>query len=108
MLKRTAIWKNTLGPELDDGFQTERDKLRIALLSLRDNVHFLVGRIAVALPELTQHDITHLDTLWEIASLIIGEDFELTPLEGFVSLNHFLNGVFCHIFAHIIVDAPAG
>jgi hypothetical protein len=84
MLKRTAIWKNTLGPELDDGFQTERDKLRIALLSLRDNVHFLVGRIAVALPELTQHDITHLDTLWEIASLIIGEDFELTPLEGFV------------------------
>lgn len=84
MFKRTAIWQNTLGPKLDDGFQTERDKLRSALLSLRDNVHFLVGRIAVALPELTQHDISHLDTLWEIASLIIGEDFDLTPLEGFV------------------------
>jgi hypothetical protein len=32
----------------------------------------------------TVHDITHIDALWGIASLVVAEDFPMTPTEGFV------------------------
>lgn len=33
---------------------------------------------------MTVHDITHVDGLWQVASVVIGEDYEINPLEGFV------------------------
>lgn len=83
-IERTSIWKNTLGVRPDDEYKVEREELRSAFISLRKNTNYLVTQIATALPELTQHEITHLDALWETSSLIVGDNFELTPLEGFV------------------------
>lgn len=88
--ENTSIWKSTLAYRKSDKYQTERDLLRSAFLSLRKNTTYLVNQIATTLPELTQHNISHLDALWETASLIVGDDFELTPLEGFVLGSAFL------------------
>ncbi|MET8454993.1 HD domain-containing protein [Streptomyces parvulus] len=44
----------------------------------------LAGEISRDLPEFTQHDISHLDALWELADLIAGPDVTLNPAEGFV------------------------
>lgn len=89
-IERTSIWKNTLALRQEDEFQAEREIIRSAFLSLRKNTSYLVTQIATAMPELTQHEISHLDALWETASLIVGDDFELTPLEGFVLGSAFL------------------
>ncbi|MCT4316439.1 ATP-binding protein [Elizabethkingia anophelis] len=82
-IEKTSIWENTLATR-KDGFEKERERLRTSFLGLRDNTRHLVSQIAKVLPDLTQHEISHLDALWETASLIIGDDYQLTPLEGFV------------------------
>ena len=38
----------------------------------------------MSLPELTIHDISHLDALWEVASTVAGTDFHLNPIEAYV------------------------
>ena len=38
----------------------------------------------MSLPELTIHDISHLDALWEVASTVAGSDFPLNPIEAYV------------------------
>jgi hypothetical protein len=50
----------------------------------------LAGEIARDLPDFTVHDITHIDALWEMAQLIAGSDFHLTPTEAFVLGGAFL------------------
>lgn len=82
-IERTSIWKNTLAIG-SDSYEKEREMLRTSFFRLRDNTNHLVSQIAKVLPGLTQHEISHLDALWETASLIIGDDYQLTPLEGFV------------------------
>lgn len=89
-IERTSIWEKTLSSRPSDEYEYERDKLRTAFLSLREKVSYLTTQIASVLPELTQHEISHLDALWETADLIIGDHFELTPLEGFVLGSAFL------------------
>jgi len=83
-IEKTSIWKNTLATRKNDEFKEERDTLRTTFLKFRENTSALVNQISSVLPGLTLHDISHLDALWETASLIVGENFELTPLEGFV------------------------
>lgn len=89
-IERTSIWKSTLGERQDDEYKNEREKLRSAFWDFRDKTKYLVSQVAVTLPELTQHEISHLDALWEIANLIVGDDFELTPLEAFILGGAFL------------------
>jgi hypothetical protein len=36
---------------------------------MRTRVEHLVSRIQVDMPHMTVHDVTHLDALWEIASI---------------------------------------
>ena len=83
-IERTSLWQKSLASVKNDLNKNERDELRTSLLSFRKNAGQLVSRIAVVLPGLTQHEISHLDGLWETASLIAGENYPLTPLEGFV------------------------
>lgn len=83
-IQRTFLWKSTLAEVVNDDYKDEREKLRRAFLELRSKVENLVNQTAGQFPQLTLHDINHLDALWEISSIITGENFELTPLEGFV------------------------
>ena len=59
-------------------------RLLTSLRGTRENVKQLTSRIAGSLPDLTIHDITHLDALWHVAGTVAGPDFRLNPLEGYV------------------------
>lgn len=82
--QKTGLWQSSLAPISDDPLEPYRERLRVALMTCRENVKPIVDRIANVLPGLTVHDVTHLDALWETADLIAGESYPLNPLEGFV------------------------
>ena len=83
-VKNTILWKEAFGDPGDDQYVSEKNELVNSFAAFRSNVATLVARIAADMPGLTQHDITHLDALWETASLICGQGFPLNPLEAFV------------------------
>ncbi|HYV28928.1 MAG TPA: ATP-binding protein, partial [Candidatus Eisenbacteria bacterium] len=83
--EQSGLWRATLANQGDDDQSSrEREQLRNAFYSFRKNTDVLVGRIANELPDLTKHDISHLDALWETATLIAGDSYPMNPLEGFV------------------------
>jgi len=82
--KSSSIWKNTLGRENEQLHPEKIEELRSAFITFRKNASVLVSRISSILPELTQHEISHLDSLWDTASLIVGEDYAINPLEAFI------------------------
>jgi hypothetical protein len=85
VIQRTNLWKKSLAQvDGSDPDSIPRETLRAALISFRKNAESLVSRVHASLPNLTVHDISHLDALWETADLICGENFELTPLEAFI------------------------
>eukprot|EP01013_Petalomonas_cantuscygni_P030171 TRINITY_DN56103_c0_g1_i1.p1 TRINITY_DN56103_c0_g1~~TRINITY_DN56103_c0_g1_i1.p1 ORF type:complete len:852 (+),score=69.39 TRINITY_DN56103_c0_g1_i1:143-2557(+) len=53
---------------------------------------------------MTVHDVTHLDALWEMASIALGENFDLNPAEAFV----FGGAVLLHDSAMTIAAFPGG
>jgi hypothetical protein len=79
----TSPWIGSLQYR-DNVYQAHRDRLRTAYEQFRGRAADLTQQIHRQLPDLTLHDVTHLDALWEIASLIAGSDYPLNPLEGFV------------------------
>jgi histidine kinase/DNA gyrase B/HSP90-like ATPase len=80
----TTIWQSAFAGKSGDQYSEERSFLRGAFLKFRERVSLLVSVIAKDLPDLTVHDISHLDALWETASLIAGSNYHLTPCEAFV------------------------
>ncbi len=88
--QQTRLWESTLAIQAgEDRHGRERERLRSSFVSFRDRVILLAGEIHRALPDYTVHDITHLDALWDIAELVAGPEFQLTPTEAYV-----LGGVF--------------
>ena len=64
----------------------------------------MAGEIPRDLKQLTAHDITHIDALWQIADLIVGDKYPLTPTEAFV-----LGGAFLlHDLGLALASYPAG
>lgn len=88
----TRLWKTTLAnnPTDDPATTLARDKLRVSFISFRERAGLMAAEIHRYLPEFTVHDISHLDALWEIADIIAGEGFSLTPTEGFLLGGAFL------------------
>jgi len=83
-IKQTTLWLRTLDDVNNDKHSDKREELRTAFIKFRDNATHLVAQISSVLPGLTQHDISHLDALWEVADLICGDDYPINPLEAFV------------------------
>lgn len=83
-IKYTKLWHRTLEEVNDDMYKEKRDELRTSFIKFRENAAILVSKISSVLPGLTQHDISHLDALWEVADLICGDNYPLNPLEAFV------------------------
>ena len=88
--ENTTLWQSSLARQENDQFHNERERLRSQFFTFRKKVSQLVTRISAQLPNLTLHDISHLDALWEVASLIAGSDYPLNPLEGFILGGAFL------------------
>jgi hypothetical protein len=86
----TGIWRRTLAEREADPHATARERLRSQFLRFRDNAGTVADEIKRAYPSLTVHGLTHLDALWEMADLIVGADYPLTPAEAFVLGGAFL------------------
>lgn len=78
-----SLWKNSLA-EQNDMHDPKRTELRESYIQARKNISGLLDKIRDDFPNLTLHDISHVDTLWKTASVIIGDDYEITPLEGYI------------------------
>jgi len=50
----------------------------------------LVSKISHELPQLTVHDISHLDALWSIADTLLGDNYDINPAEVYVLAMCFL------------------
>jgi hypothetical protein len=85
----THLWRSSLGAQLTE-FQPERERLRNAFHAFRRGVATLAAEIASSLPTFTVHDISHIDALWGVADTIVGEGYEVTPLEAFALGGAFL------------------
>ena len=80
--KDSSLWCNSLG---NDNYKDEkREKLCDEYESSRKNASFLLDKIRMDFPNLTVHDISHIDNMWHVASTIIGDEYEVNPLEGFI------------------------
>lgn len=82
--QKTTLWRRGFHSDEDSADREACLRLREEFLDMRSRAEKLVSLIAKDIPELTVHDISHLDALWETASLIAGEDYPLNPAEAFV------------------------
>lgn len=100
--EETNLWKKNLAQQGDsDPYKKARERLRRAFIQTRSAVEPLVGAIAKELPDLTMHDITHLDSLWHIADVLMGDEFEINPAETFVlGMSFLLHDAACSTFAY--------
>jgi hypothetical protein len=91
----SGIWKRTLaeqdrGAALADPHAAFRSRLREAFFLFREKAGVLAEEIPLDLKHLTVHDLTHIDALWQIADMIVGEKYPFTPTEAFVLGGAFL------------------
>lgn len=101
--KITSLWKKAFEPQ-NDGLDKARNELVTAYQHFRSRVALLLQQIQKELPSLTLHDITHVGSLWRVASEIAGPGFDLNPAEAFV-----LGGAFLlHDAAHCRAAFPGG
>jgi hypothetical protein len=80
----SGLWQSAFGGRPKDRHGAARKSLRQKFFDLRQKVASLVSQITKDVPGLTIHDLTHLDALWETASLIAGKNFKINPAEAYV------------------------
>ena len=81
--KETLLWKNSID-NTEYGNDSQREELKQAFFRARNNAKFILDKIRSDFPSLTVHDISHVDSLWQVGSVITGNDYDINPLEGFV------------------------
>lgn len=86
--QETVTWKKIFG---DGEHNTDECmRLKVEYEKFRKNAEILAKEISSFLPGFTVHDITHIDALWNMADIILPEDFPLNPAECFVLGGAFL------------------
>jgi hypothetical protein len=84
-IEKTRLWAISLGSkDADQEVERKKERLRSVLQRFHEHVSDLTSKIAATFPQLTIHDVTHLDALWETADLIAGGGYPLNPMEAFV------------------------
>src|SRR6266436_75554 len=81
-IEKSTLWRSAFPTKKRSGRNI--DRLKTSLFTTREKVSLLVSQIPEDLPRVTVHYNTHLDALWETASLIAGNTFKLTPAEAYV------------------------
>ncbi len=82
--ERSYLYLHTLAARDNDPYVKEREMLRVAYENARREIIPILNQISKDFPNLTRHDITHVDALWNVGSVIVGDSYEINPLEGFV------------------------
>lgn len=102
--RMTWLWRQAFVNPIPGVSETEQAFFRDRFLQMRDRAETLVAQIAAAMPGLTVHDITHLDALWETASLVTEGAITISPAEAFV----FGASVLLHDSAMSLAAYPNG
>lgn len=71
---------------------------------MREKAAALVGRIQTDMPTMTVHDVSHLDSLWEMGSILARDKVDLNPPEAFV----FGGAILLHDAAMTVAAYPNG
>ena len=103
-LKDTWLWRHAFVDRRRDSKPSEQEFFRTQFLDVRDRTRHLVARIATDMPGMTVHDITHLDALWDTASVVAEGEIEVNPPEAFV----FGASVLLHDAAMSLAAYPNG
>ncbi len=82
--RQTWLWRQAFQTPRSDSTTEEQEFFRTQYLSIRERAAQLVSRIAVDLPGMTVHDISHLDALWDTASAVAEGAVNVNPAEAFV------------------------
>jgi Histidine kinase-, DNA gyrase B-, and HSP90-like ATPase len=82
--RQTYLWRQAFETPRSDAVPDEQEYFRTQYLVLREKAALLVNRIAADLPGMTVHDVTHLDALWDTASLVANGAVSVNPAEAFV------------------------
>lgn len=82
--RQTWLWRQAFQSPRSDSTTEEQEFFRNQYLSIRERAAQLVSRISVDLPGMTVHDISHLDALWDTASLVAEGAVSVNPAEAFV------------------------
>lgn len=100
----TWLWRHAfVNPQIDIT-TAEQEFFRERYLAMREKAGQLVAQIVTAMPGMTVHDISHLDALWETASLVSEGALTITPAEAFV----FGASVLLHDSAMSLAAYPNG
>lgn len=102
--RHTWLWQHVFVKQRQDALSDEQEFFANQILHMREKVGHLVSRIASDMPGMTVHDLTHLDALWETASIVTEGAITLSPPEGFV----FGASVLLHDAAMTIAAYPNG
>ncbi|NTG32635.1 hypothetical protein G6K91_00005 [Agrobacterium rhizogenes] len=103
-IEKTKLWIQSLSDPRDDASADEQLYFADCILGMRERVGPLVELIRRDMPGYTVHDMTHLDALWETASLLAGPNLILNPPEAFV----FGGAVLLHDAAMSLAAYPGG
>lgn len=100
----TWLWRHAFVNPFPGVTEAEQEFFRDSYLAMREKASALVSQIAAAMPGLTVHDVTHLDALWETASLVSDGAITVSPAEAFV----FGASVLLHDSAMSLAAYPQG
>ena len=98
------LWKRAFVESREDATERQQQYFRERYFSMRERVEKLVSRIGSDMEEMTVHDISHLDALWEMGSIVAKNSVELNPPEAFV----FGGAVLLHDAAMTLAAYPKG
>jgi hypothetical protein len=80
----TWLWRAAFLDPRSDATPEEQTFFRTRYQTMREKAAHLVSRIGADMKHMTVHDITHLDALWEMGSIVAHERIPLNPPEAFV------------------------
>src|SRR3712207_5752291 len=83
-LRETPLWKHAFVEPQADVSADEQNFFRMHLEAARERDKALAAHIAADMSGYTIHDVSHLDALWETASLVASPGLGLNPPEAFV------------------------
>lgn len=90
-IESTHLWQRTLGASSTDATEKRAcEKLRAAFAEFRAQAIAIAKEISASVPQLTVHDETHIDALWELADIVLGDAYPLNPVEAFILGGAFL------------------
>lgn len=78
-MEDTSLWKRTLGKSHQNVIP-----LKESYLQARERVVSQLEKIKHEFPKLSVPSITQIESLWNVADTIIGKNYNINPLEGYI------------------------